>query len=57
MSRFRRILRALFPATAHPVSIVATELEARALATLLASQGRRAIYHATANGFAVGVVA
>ncbi|MEN7430595.1 hypothetical protein VA599_07535 [Chromobacterium sp. TRC.1.1.SA] len=49
--------RALFPATAIPVSTLPNEAQARALAALLVAQGQRALIHRTAAGFAVEVIA
>ena len=54
---FRRALRTLFPLVTVPVSTLPTQTEAHALAALLTTQGKRAVMHRTAQGFAVEVVA
>lgn len=53
----RRALRVLFPVSTILVSTLPTQAEAHALAALLTAQGRRAVFHRTAAGFAVEVVA
>jgi hypothetical protein len=57
MSKLSRALSRLFPAITTPVSVLPTQAEARALSALLVAQGRRAVFHRTAAGFAVEVVA
>lgn len=52
-----RAVRALFPLYAVPVSTVPTQAEARALAALLASAGKRAIVYPAKVGFTVSEVA
>lgn len=54
---FRRALRSLFPVVTVPVSTLPTHAEARAMAAMLTAQGKRAVFHRTAQGFAVEVVA
>lgn len=57
MPKLSRALSRLFPSTAVPVSVLPSEAEARALSALLVAQGRRAVFHRTAAGFAVEVLA
>jgi len=57
MSRITHALSRLFPAITTPVSVLPSEAEARALSALLVAQGRRAVFHRTAAGFAVEVLA
>lgn len=57
MPKLARALRSLFPISTVHISTLPTQAEARALAALLAAQGRRAVFHRTAAGFAVEVVA
>lgn len=52
-----RALSRLFPAFAVPVATVSTETEARAIAALLVTRGKRVCIHAADQGFAVEVVA
>lgn len=52
-----RAMRAIFPLHAVPVSTVPTLAEARALAALLASSGRRALFYPASVGFTVAEVA
>lgn len=56
MPSITRALSRLFPATAVPVSTLPTLAEARALSALLVAQGRRAVFHRTAQGFTVEVL-
>lgn len=56
MPSIARALSRLFPATAVPVSTLPTLAEARALSALLVAQGRRAVFHRTAQGFTVEVL-
>lgn len=51
-----RTFRALFPLTAVPVSTLPTLAEARALAALLVSRGKRVAIQPAAQGFAVSEV-
>lgn len=51
-----RILRALFPLQANPVSTLPTQAEARALGALLTSQGKRAVVYQDRGGFTVSEV-
>ena len=53
----RRAMRTLFPLHAVPVSTVTTQVEARALAALLASTGKRALFYTAPAGFTVAEVA
>jgi hypothetical protein len=57
MPKLSRALSHLFPAVTTPVSVLPSEAEARALSALLVAQGRRAVFHRTAAGFAVEVLA
>lgn len=57
MPKLSRALSRLFPSSAVPVSVLPSEAEARALSALLVAQGRRAVFHRTASGFAVEVLA
>lgn len=52
-----RAMRMLFPLHAIPVSTVTTHAEARALAALLASTGKRALFYPASAGFTVAEVA
>lgn len=52
-----RAMRAIFPLHAVPVSTVPTLAEARAVAALLASNGRRVLFYPVMTGFAVAEVA
>jgi len=52
-----RAMRTLFPLHAVPVSTVTTQAEARALAALLASTGKRALFYPAPAGFTVAEVA
>lgn len=51
-----RALRVLFPLQAHHISTVPTQAEARALAVLLVSRGKRAVIYPASQGFAVSEV-
>lgn len=51
-----RTFRALFPVYAVPVSTLPTLAEARALAALLVSRGKRVAIQSAAQGFAVSEV-
>ncbi|MGR2664408.1 hypothetical protein JOS77_13130 [Chromobacterium haemolyticum] len=57
MPKISLALFRLFPAVTTPVSVLPSEAEARALSALLVAQGRRAVFHRTAAGFAVEVLA
>ncbi|WP_293765914.1 hypothetical protein [uncultured Aquitalea sp.] len=57
MPKLSRALSQLFPAPVIPVSVLPTLAEARALSALLVAQGHRAVFHRTAAGFAVEVIA
>ncbi len=57
MPSISRALSRLFPAITTPISVLPSEAEARALSALLVVQGRRAVFHRTAAGFAVEVLA
>lgn len=57
MPSISRALSRLFPAVTTPISVLPSEAEARALSALLVAQGRRAVFHRTAAGFAVEVLA
>lgn len=52
-----RAMRTLFPLHAVPVSTVPTQAEARALAALLTTTGKRALVYAAPAGFTVSKVA
>lgn len=52
-----RALRALFPLHSKPVSTVPTQVEARALAALLISRGKRAVVYPASHGYTVSEVA
>ncbi|NDV12488.1 hypothetical protein [Crenobacter caeni] len=52
-----RAFRAVFPLSARTVSTMPTLAEARALAALLVSMGKRVVIQSAAQGFTVAEVA
>lgn len=51
-----RMLRALFPLQAKPISTLPSRVEARAIGALLVSQGKRVVVYPDQGGYTVSEV-